>query len=253
MKERLFLIKKDLVRLLKLNIRVVKRIFVNTALSQHEAFRVPIVINNRNRYTYLRDFVDWLQKSGYQNIIILDNDSDFPPLLTYYKTCTARVIFLKQNLGYKALWQSAFFDEIKKGYYVYTDSDLAPNRNCPNDFVYRLYQILARYSAEKCGPALEIDDLPDHYERKEEVLAFEKKHWAEFVEKDIYDAPIDTTFALYKPFAYGDAEELKALRVAGDLVFKHLPWYEDSFNPTAEDRYYKEHVSSSSFWYNKKI
>lgn len=253
MREFLFKIKKRFLASLKFLSRKLRRCFVNTKLTIESSFDVPIVINNRNRYTYLRDFVDWLQKAGYRKIIILDNDSHYPQLLEYYKNCPAKVIFLNQNVGYKALWQTDFFEEIKKGYYVYTDSDLEPDSKCPSDVVFRLYQILTKYAAEKCGPALKIDDLPEHYERKKEVVAFEKKHWAKSVETDVYDAPIDTTFALYKPFAYGDAEELKALRVGGDLTFRHLPWYENSLNPTPEDRYYKENVSSSSFWYNKKI
>jgi hypothetical protein len=252
MKERLFMIKKKAKASAQLQYKRLQRLLVKATLSPAEAFAVPIVINNRNRCTYLEGLVHWLQNAGYTNIYILDNDSDYPALLEYYKRTTAKVIYLKQNVGYKALWQIPLFDEIKKGYYVYTDSDLIPGANCPKDVIFRLYQVLSKHKVEKCGPALKIDDLPDHYERKQEVLNVEKKYWSEEIEKNVYGAPIDTTFALYRPFAEGDAEDASAYRVGGDLTFIHLPWYENSANLGPEAKYYKEHVSSSSFWYNRK-
>ena len=53
-------------------------------------------------------------------------------------------------------------------------------------------------------------------------------------------------------FAFGNAEEIKAYRVGGDLTFIHLPWYEDSKNLTKEAEYYKKSATSSSYWYTKK-
>lgn len=251
MKEYLFQIKKKLKRLLALQQRKLSRLKVNTTLTKADSFNIPIIINNRNRFTYLKQLVDFLISSGYSNISILDNDSDFEPLLDYYKVTPAKVIYLKKNLGYKALWKSDVFESIKKGYYVYTDADLIPEGFCPKDFIYQLYLILNKYPAEKCGPALKIDDLPAHYKHREKVIANELPFWKVSPEKDVYIAPIDTTFALYKPFAFGDAEECEAIRVAGDLLFIHQPWYEDSENPDEETRYYVNHSSDSSFWYKK--
>ncbi len=253
MKEFLFQVNKRIKANLKLYGRIVRRLFVNTKLSKEDTYKIPIVINNRNRYTYLSDFVSWLNKAGYKNIYILDNDSTYPKLLEYYKTTSAKVVYLKKNVGYKALWEIDFFQTIKRGFYVYTDSDLIPIASCPNDFVYQLYLILSKYKIEKCGPALKIDDLPDYYDRKNEVLTqVENKYWQTQIEPDVYDAPIDTTFALYKPFAWGNAEECKAYRVGGNITFIHLPWYENSANLTDEAKFYKENVSSSSYWYTKK-
>lgn len=252
MKTYLFQLKKRLTALSKLQIRRVQRLMVTTTMTPDEAWNVPIILNNRNRYTYLKGLIEWLSAAGYKNIFILDNDSDYPDLLEYYKQTPAKVIYLKKNMGYMALWNTRFFQTIKRGYYVYSDSDLIPGGACPNNLVYRLYQVLSKHAIEKCGPALKIDDLPDVYERKKEVLEFEAKHWEKLVEKNVYDAPIDTTFALYKPFAYGNAEETKAYRVGGEFSFIHLPWYEDSKNMSNENTYYKENASSSSYWYTKK-
>jgi hypothetical protein len=253
MKESLFQLKKKLVAHLKFYFRVLNRVFVKTTLTREEAFYVPIVINNRNRLTYLKNLVNWLQKNGYQNIYILDNDSTYAPLLQYYKETTAKVVYLKKNAGYKALWENDLFKEIKKGYYVYTDSDLAPTEICPADLLFALYTTLKQHkSYEKCGPSLKIDDLLDSYHRKKEVIEVESKYWIKQVDKDVYDAPIDTTFALYKPLAFGDAEECKAIRLAGAYTLKHMPWYENSANLDEEAKYYMETISTSSYWYNPR-
>lgn len=248
----LFQIKKRGLAFIHLQWRKGKRLFSKTRLSREESFHVPIVLNNRNWYTYIKELVDWLQNAGYKNIYILDNNSDYPDLLDYYKVTTAKVIYLGENKGYKALWQTDLFRQLRRGYYVYSDADLLPVKECPADVVYRLYHVLSRYNIEKCGPALRIDDLPEHYARKEEVIKIETKHWEQVVEEQVYDAPVDTTFALYKPFAEGDAEQAKAYRVGGNLTFIHRPWYENSENPEKEAVYYKKHATASSFWYTKK-
>lgn len=250
MKETLFQIKKRFLFELDLNYRKSQRKLVNNQLNFENSFSVPIVINNRNRFTFLTKLVDWLQQAGYKKIYILDNDSTYPPLLKYYESTTAKVIFLKQNVGYMALWQTDFFNSIKKGYYVYTDSDLMPTDDCPKDIVFQLYKVLHKYNVEKCGPALRIDNLPDYYLHKQRVLDVETEYWRKRVEKYVFDAPIDTTFALYKPFAKGNAEQCSAYRVAGNLIFEHLPWYENSASPNEEEKFYKENASSSSSsWY----
>lgn len=251
MKERLFQLKKKVIALFKLSAIKFGRLFCNTHLSANAAFEVPIVLNNRNRFTYLKGMVEWLTSRGYKNIYILDNDSTYAPLLDYYKHVPAKVIYLGKNVGYKALWECELFEKLKNGYYVYSDSDLLPVTECPPDLIYRLYLVLNKYPIEKCGPALKIDDLPDHYGNKAAVLAMEKNYWIKAVEPNVFDAPVDTTFALYKPLARGNAEECNAYRVGGDLTFRHLPWYENSSNLGPEATYYKESVSSSSYWYTR--
>lgn len=254
MKELAFNIKKRMSKGFGRFSRQLKRILHPRTLTVESAKGIPIIINNRNRLTFLKMQIDWFKQNGYTNLYVLDNLSDYPPLLEYYKSCEAKVIRLKKNFGYKALWLSGEFEQFKYNYYVYTDPDVLPTKNCPSDLVFELYKVLQRYSQfEKAGVALRIDDLPEHYSAKAEVLRIEKKWWTNELEKNIYDAPVDTTFALYRPFAWGDAEDCKACRVGGDLIFSHMPWYENSASPTEEDRYYKAAAQGqSSYWMNFK-
>ncbi|MBK7668772.1 MAG: glycosyltransferase family 2 protein [Sphingobacteriaceae bacterium] len=236
-----------------LNARRKERLTLKTTLSKEESFSVPIVINNCNRLTYLKQLIDWLEANNYKNIFILDNASTYPPLLEFYKSTKHKVIYLGANIGYLALWKSEFFTSIKNSYYVYTDPDVVPNKNCPGDLVFKLYEVLTKYSEiEKAGPALLINDLPESYKSKQDVIAAETKYWKKELEKDVYDAPVDTTFALYRPLAQGNAEECKAYRVGGNYSIHHLPWYEDTANPTEENLYYKSKmIQGTSVWTDK--
>ncbi len=252
-KEFLFSLKKKNTLLISSVSRRIKRLLLSNKLSEAESYRVPIIINNRNRYTYLLQLIEWLEKNNYTNIIILDNDSSFPELLEYYKITKHEVVLLKKNIGYMALWETDVFERVKKGFYVYTDPDVIPNNNCPPNIVYKLYTVLSKYGEiEKAGAALKISDLPDSYDKKNDVLSWESIHWEKQVEKNVYDAMVDTTFALYKPLAFGNAEMCKAYRVGGEYEFLHLPWYIDSDNLTDEEKYYRSNVSkTSSYWSSK--
>ncbi len=233
--------------------RISQRSSLKTALTKEESLSIPIVINNCNRLTYLKKLIDWLTENGYKNIFILDNASTYPPLLEYYKQCKHKIIYLVENTGYLALWKNKFFDEVKNGYYVYTDPDVVPGNDCPSDLVYQLYEVLNKYpDIEKTGAALLINDLPDHNKAKLKVIGAENGYWKKEVSKNIYDAPVDTTFALYRPLAFGNAEECKGYRLGGVYSMHHLPWYEDSEHPTEENLFYKDKmIPGTSVWTGK--
>lgn len=253
-KEFLFAVKKQTKASLAKQGRQLKRLLLpKQVITSENCFNVPIIINNRNRYTFLKMMVDQLQSFGYRNLYILDNDSAYPPLLAYYKTVSAQVIFLKENIGYKALWESTAFEQFKNNYYVYSDPDILLQPDCPRDFVYHLYSHLVKYPAkEKAGVALKIDDLPGYYSHKQEAIKNEKPFWEKQLEKDVYDAPVDTTLALYRPLAFGNAEECEAIRVGGQLAAQHLTWYQDSANLSEEELFYKNSIKKDTSVYSVK-
>ena len=253
-KEWLFSYKKKWKALLAKNKRAKERALLpQQTITPENCFEIPIIINNRNRYSFLKQMVDQLTGFGYKNIYVLDNDSTYPPLLEYYKTAPINVIYLKKNLGYRALWISDVFEQFRDNYYVYSDPDILLQDDCPKDFVFQLYKHLNKYSSkEKAGVALKIDDLPEHYNLRQDVYKWEKPNWENKLVEHVYDALVDTTLALYKPLAFGNAEECAAIRVAGKLTAKHLPWYLDSLNLSEEELYYKNNVSNtSSYWSSK--
>lgn len=253
-KEFLFVVKKRLSRSFSKTVRSVKRsISRQQKITSDNCFEVPIIINNRNRCTFLKLMIDRLKSFGYKHIYILDNNSTYPPLLKYYKTVNAKVIFLRQNIGYKALWETDVFNQFKNNYYVYSDPDILLQPDCPKDFVYQLYIYLNKYTGkEKAGVALKIDDLPDFYANKHDAISNESVFWTKILEKDVYDAMVDTTLALYKPLAFGNAEECGAIRVGGKLAAQHLTWYLDSGNLSEEELYYKGSIKQNTSVYSIK-
>ena len=131
---------------------------------------IPIIINNFNRLTSLQQLLDALTIRGYTNIYILDNASTYPPLLDYYDTCPFPVLRLSENLGFKALWKSPLRKRFCRDYYIYTDSDVVPVKECPNDFIdYFLRELKRHPLARKIGFSLRIDNLPDCYAHKDKV------------------------------------------------------------------------------------
>jgi hypothetical protein len=212
---------------------------------------VPIVINNRDTLHHLSELVEKLKQFGYHKIIVLDNQSTYPPLLEYYQNASIRVVYLNQNIGPYALWQSDLFEEIRHDYYVYTDSDILPIENCPPDFINHFKDILDRYtSLEKVGFSLKIDDLPSFFPFKEDVLAHEIKFQECSQDEQVYFAPIDTTFALYRPDAFG-GWRIPAARTKYPYTARHAPWYIDPNQLPDDMKYYLVHTERITHWTEK--
>lgn len=249
-----FKLSSHLTRWHKLKALLKRKLLSENKYSEGENyFNIPIIINNRNRLTYLKQQIDWLTNAGYKNIHILDNDSNYEPLLKFYNESNYKVIYLKENLGHLAFWKSGIYKQFQNDYYVYTDPDVLPIDNCPKDFMNYFIKKLNQYTnIEKIGFSLKIDDLPDYYDKKNNVINWEKRHWELKVEEEIYNAAIDTTFALYKPYTNGLIWVQNAYRTGGVYSARHLPWYENSKNMTEEDLFYLNNIKKgASHWINK--
>jgi hypothetical protein len=215
-----------------------------------EAGNVPIIINNFNRLSYLKRQIDWLENAGYKNIYIIDNQSTYPPLLEYYKKLSYTIFRLDRNFGYRALFDTHIMLNFINDYYVYTDSDILPIRDCPVDVLRQMKDLLSKYpNIGKIGFGLIIDDLPDNYILKQKVVDYESKYWLSKINDEVYDALVDTTFALYRPGVKGDWQ-VKAYRTSYPYLAHHLPWYENSSQPSDEELYYIAKSNANSLWYS---
>lgn len=210
--------------------------------------QVPVFINNRDRLeTGTRELVNWLLDAGMTDIRIIDNKSSYPPLLEYYKTCPVKVIKLTGNYGSTALWDN----EIHKGldtYYVLTDADVVPVEDCPKDLVrlmIELYEELPKlgHRCEKIGPGIRIDNLPIHYDKRNEVVAHESRFFTDVVYKGAYQAPIDTTFALYSAKSAFTRPNSAQYRLSAPYIVEHKPWYSNSKHPSEEEKYYAKYCN----------
>ena len=204
---------------------------------------IPIFINSRDRFGPFKRLVEWLLSSGYRNIIVLDNDSTYGPLLEYYTYLdtldNVKVIRIGKNLGHTAIYQG-FLNKIPNDCpFVYTDSDVVPKESCPADLLWRYYKLLIKYPyIDKIGLGLVWDDLPTPNK-------YESDYYHAPLEKDVYLAAVDTTFALYRPIR--SYRLFSSIRTSGDMMAYHVPWYYTPDNLPEDEKYYSIHANSSSF------
>ncbi len=207
---------------------------------------IPVFVVNRNRLGALRRLVDWLCAAGTRRVVIMDNASDYPPLLQYYEQLPegVKVMRLAQNHGPYVLWEQGVHAVLDTPYVV-TDSDVVPADFCPNDLIAVLLDRLRRWpDAKKVGMALRIDDLPDCYGEVDTVRKWESQFWEHPIAPGAFAAPIDTTFALYP--ARGEfSNEPCNVRLGHPYIAVHTPWYVDENALDAEERYYREHTSAT--------
>ena len=232
------------VRVLKVTSRYFLPRSASLSVAQKAKFieQVPIIINTRDRVTVLRQLLSWLQHAGHHRIILLDNGSTYPPLCEFLDNYKGHVIRLGRNLAHTALWEvSDLTDIVSKEWFVYTDPDVIPVEGTPSDAVAYFYELLQKYPRyQKAGFGLKINDLPNHFKMKEHVIKWESQHYLNEIAPSVFEADIDTTFALYRPgtpYCYGPA-----LRTRGIYEARHMPWYMDSEHPTEEEAYYREHA-----------
>jgi len=215
---------------------------------------IPIVLNNYNRLTTTKKLADDLSRLGYTNIHILDNKSTYPPLLEWYDNCSYTVKRLEDNLEQLAIYNSGYINEWlnKEPWIVYSDPDIELNVNTPHDFIDTIISKMEKYSKTKGGLALRIDDLPDN-PYANHFREWESKYWLNELEKDVYDAQIDTTFCVIKP---GACFDYQAIRLGGDFTARHVPWYTQFDNLDEEEKYYLEQSKDWSTYkrfYNNEI
>ncbi len=226
-------------------------LFNITVIKQNKNFKnIPIIIISFNQLSCLKNLVDFLIRNDYKNIVIIDNNSTYKPLLYYFNKIEKwiKVYRLKENYGYRVFWnQDKLFAKYSKGYYVITDPDIIPVKECPSDFLQYFKRILDRSpQIDKVGFSLRIDNIPDSNPNKAKIIGWEKKYWMKTDKKGNYVSEIDTTFALYrpgKPFV-----SYKGIRSKYPYLAIHEGWYINPKKLTKEQEYYFKTANESASW-----
>ena len=213
---------------------------------------VNVFIISFNRLKYLVQLVAWLEKAGFEKIHIVDNNSTYPPLLDYLRNSQHTVHRLDKNYGHLAVWECGKFkDIIDNEYFIVTDFDILPVEECPLGVTEYFKNILDKHPKfTKAGFSLKIDDLPDFYNYKKNVIEWESQFWKNKLADGLFEASIDTTFALYRPGIYPTQKKWwRSIRTDFPYIARHLPWYENSSVVDEEGIYYQKNIKNkSSFW-----
>ena len=215
--------------------------------------QIPVIITVRDRVTPLRLLVDWLEAIGQSNIWFCDNASTYPPLLEYLENSRYNVVRNELNLGHRGPWLSGLVAELgEDSAFVVTDPDVIPVETCPLDALEHFKSVLQEYpEVDKVGFSLRIDDLPNHYAHRDDVILWESQFWKDIHPSGFYNAEIDTTFALYR--AGEGHQNNRALRSPFPYTARHFPWYQDSQSPTAEQVFYVDHADSLIINWDKQV
>jgi hypothetical protein len=203
----------------------------------------PVFIAVRDRVESLSALIQWLESVGQNEIWLIDNASTFPPLLEYLEKTPHHVVRTWRNLGHRSPWLSGMVQRHARGrHFIVSDPDVVPDETCPSDAIDHFRSLLDKYpDIDKVGFGLRIDDLPAHYPLREDVIDWELPFWQTQREPGVFQAGIDTTFALYRPLDRRH-NMMQSLRTGPPYLARHIPWYVNAANLSAEDHHYREHA-----------
>ncbi|WBL23186.1 glycosyltransferase family 2 protein [Zunongwangia sp. HRR-M8] len=220
----------------------------------------PVVIISFNQFFYLKKLIDFLKKTKYENIVIIDNASTYPELLRYLeflkKDKSVRIHRLNKNYGHLVFWKKKEFRMFYgQGYHVVTDPDIVPISSCPDDFLAIFKAKLDKHTeVSKVGFSLSLEDIPDANPLKIKILNWEKQFWHKKTQDGDYLAEIDTTFALYRPYDQKlEKNFFTAIRTGYPLIARHGGWYIDAENLSVEQQYYFKTSNNSNTWKIKSL
>lgn len=204
---------------------------------------IPVIINNRNLFTWVVEMVNKIKTyEGVGEIIIIDNGSDYPPLLEWYQTnpCT---IHRTDNIGHIAPWQ-ILGDVITNSDYVITDADMGL-LDTPSDTLLYLKDNMDSLGLDKIGLGLDWGIVKEDSLYYNHLQSYEKNRWNSSHTNNIYNIAIDTTFALYKkgtPYFVGGAS------TTYPYVARHYPWEfnQETYEKNEEYKYYIKNANTSS-------
>lgn len=192
---------------------------------------MPAVIIGYNLVSYIRNMVNQLEPYT-QDIIIVDNNSSFQPLLDYYEQeYNYTVLRLPQNYGH-CVYRKDFMQKLIGDAFILTDPDLEFNQYLPDNFLETFIAISDHFNAGRVGFALSIegnDIRPEKFFFGKTIKEWESQFWKKKVayaadtDIEMYEAPMDSTFCFVNKKRNHDTQ----FRVAGDFTCRHLPWYND--------------------------
>jgi len=222
---------------------------------------IPIVILNRDRLYPLIEQVTVLKSKGYTNIIVIDNQSTYLPLIEWYAKGEVEVFHnnLTENSCHAfrdlVLQGHPKFTSIISDWYVFNDSDIIPLDNVPEDFIEDLKNYAIHHNKTKVGMSIKIDDLDMSYQLNQWVYSYESTYWTNAIIDngiELYPHPIDTTFAIHAPNTLPTWSN-DTLRVGIPYIVKHAPFYYNPENLPEDEKYYLTHMNRNSSNWSSKV
>jgi hypothetical protein len=222
-----------------------------------------LIVPTFNNPTYVRNFVNQVKLLDKFDLMIVDNNSNFPEmmeLLHQLENEQIKIIKLNNNYGPRWIYEdSSFFNSLPQKFCV-SDPDIQFNPKLPSDFLDIMFEIGDVFRMGKVGFAIEnclnsiTKDLIKVGQVTTSIFDYESQFWdkSRMIQQatfpvDLYLSPIDTTFACHNKTWFQAKLSQDAIRVAGDYVCKHLPWTNNIVLPENEKYSYKKFSKHSYF------
>lgn len=198
-----------------------------------------VIINMRDLLTWPREMAARLAADKYE-VFLLDNESTYPPLLEWYKTCPYPVI-RTWNIGHLAPWchgatRHLMLDEP----FAVTDPDLDIS-GVPPDWFARALDVMRMTGETKVGLSIDTSKVPadSFLRRRGRPTRFDTAD----MDQPVLPLPVDTTLAVY---ASRRGASMDGVSMGRPYSAIHLPWQFTPETLTDEYRYYIAHAGPSS-------
>ena len=214
----------------------------------------PVLIPCFNNPSYAQGMMTQLQRLGFDDITFVDNASDSDAMhhwLDDAEKAGMRVERLSKNLGPRASIYTAERLANLPRWFCVTDPDLQFNTALPDGFLNTMARVSEQYRFAKVGLALDISDGSALRTRKftignsqYHIWEWEKQFWEKRLGytnggDPVFEANVDTTFALHDRNRFDLDSFLTALRIGGRFTAVHLPWLANQTMPIDEANLYR--------------
>ena len=215
--------------------------------------RLPVFIIVRDRLGSLLSTIDSIQK---QNRImpiftILDNGSTYKPLLDFLKTLEESGVRVIRNEGDWLAPLAELTKKVEEPFYAVTDPDIELGSK---NTIIACIEMFGKVEAYCVGPGLRLTNLHDNpYTREQVELQKKQFEWkprfsfntASMGEIACIQAPIDTTFAIYRSGPSFQRLQRNSYRLLSPYEAKHLSWYLDPTHLPPDEEWYLAHANAN--------
>lgn len=186
--------------------------------------KIPIIINNRNLLTWPKKMIEVIKSfDNVGEIIIVDNESTYEPLLEWYEKKPCQIVFSKNN-GQSCPWDINLPEKLNQKYYVVTDSDLDLSQT-PKDCLTYIREKMEKYQEySKIGLSLSnwdvsVDSPYHHFLRNWAINNWDTNS---VVDGLLTGQIFDTTFGMYNLEKHPHSG--KNCTTYSPYSANHIPW-----------------------------
>lgn len=213
--------------------------------------KIPVIIINRDLLTWPSKMVEHIKTfDSIGDIIIVDNQSTYKPLLDWYKTKPCDIIYSDFN-GQSSPWDMNIPERMGYDYYVVSDPDLDLSET-PKDCLIHLKNKLESHNEyDRIGLSLSNYIVAENSPYAPHLQTWYDNCWKpESIKDDLFtEQAFDTTFGIYHIERHFSG---KSCCTNKPYSAKHIPWeitYEELYSlktSNPEFFYYLKHASPST-------